>query len=59
MLRAKRDERLNFHLMSRHQPHSPSLCECGDEQNAFHPRELLADADTAPTAEREVRKLRP
>src|ERR1700722_10876522 len=44
--------------MAGHQFEAPFLRKCSEEQDAFHPRESLADADTRAPAEGDVGKFR-
>jgi hypothetical protein len=44
--------------MARDQFEAPLLRDCGEQQDAFHPREAFADADARASAEGEVGEFR-
>src|SRR5437764_14182876 len=58
VFRSERDDRQSFDRMIRDEAHPPALCECGDEQDAFHPREAFADAASRAATKRKVSELR-
>jgi hypothetical protein len=49
--------RPNFDLLTPYKLEAPLLSQNGDQQNAFHHREMLTNADTRPGAKRIERKL--
>src|SRR3954447_10435349 len=58
VLRSQRDQWIELHLVSGHEPEAPPLPERREQQHTLHPCELLTDALARAAAEREVREAR-
>src|SRR5215472_15615699 len=54
----QRDQRPGLHFLAGKQPQLPVAGDRRDQQDAFHPREGLADADPRAASKRKIRKLR-
>src|SRR6266545_4835913 len=59
VLRPERDHRLELDTMAGHEVEAPPLGDGGEDEDAFQPGEVLADAHPRPRAERQIRVPRP
>src|SRR6266508_4611671 len=57
--RTQRDHWLGPDRQGLRERQAPRLCQRGQYENALHPREALADADSRSAAERKICELRP